>query len=131
MQLRFYGRDGEASGEQVVKRCASATSSSEGPPGSPIPSHVIESFMSITTAQFTAALDALREVLAFRHPADAVLSHFFRNHRSSVSSIAPSSPNRCSRVAAQAPARSHGRRRAAAGDVLLWLARFSDAAPGS
>jgi len=42
---------------------------------------VIESFMSITTAQFTAALDALREVLAFRHPADAVLSHFFRNHR--------------------------------------------------
>jgi len=37
--------------------------------------------MSITTAQFTATLDALREVLAFRHPADAVLSHFFRNHR--------------------------------------------------
>jgi len=37
--------------------------------------------MSITTLQFTATLDALREVLTFRHPADAVLSHFFRNHR--------------------------------------------------
>ena len=35
----------------------------------------------ITQNQFTAALDALRAVLAFRHPADAVLSHFFREHR--------------------------------------------------
>ena len=35
----------------------------------------------ITHAQFNAALDALREVLAFRHPADAVLSHYFRSHR--------------------------------------------------
>ena len=35
----------------------------------------------ITSAQFNAALEALREVLAFRHPADAVLSHYFRNHR--------------------------------------------------
>lgn len=37
--------------------------------------------MSITVTQFTAALDALRAVLAFRHPADAVLSHYFREHR--------------------------------------------------
>lgn len=35
----------------------------------------------ISTAQFTAALEALREVLTFHHPADAVLSHFFRNRR--------------------------------------------------
>jgi 16S rRNA (cytosine967-C5)-methyltransferase len=35
----------------------------------------------ISPSQFTAALDALRTVLAFRHPADAVLSHYFREHR--------------------------------------------------
>jgi 16S rRNA (cytosine967-C5)-methyltransferase len=35
----------------------------------------------ISPSQFTAALDALRAVLAFRHPADAVLSHYFREHR--------------------------------------------------
>ena len=35
----------------------------------------------ISPSQLTAALDALRAVLAFRHPADAVLSHFFREHR--------------------------------------------------
>lgn len=37
--------------------------------------------MSITATQFAAAVEALHEVLAFRHPADAVLSHFFRDHR--------------------------------------------------
>jgi 16S rRNA (cytosine967-C5)-methyltransferase len=35
----------------------------------------------ISPSQFAAALDALRAVLAFRHPADAVLSHYFREHR--------------------------------------------------
>ena len=35
----------------------------------------------ITGPQFDAALEALRAVLAFRHPADAVLSHYFREHR--------------------------------------------------
>ncbi len=37
--------------------------------------------MSITSTQFNAALDALRAVLAFRYPADSVLSHYFREHR--------------------------------------------------
>jgi len=35
----------------------------------------------ITATQFNAALDVLRAMLAFRQPADAVLSQYFREHR--------------------------------------------------
>ena len=37
--------------------------------------------MPIHSSQLEAAADALRDVLRFDHPADAVLSHYFRGHR--------------------------------------------------
>src|SRR5574340_554129 len=37
--------------------------------------------MPIHSSQLEAAADALRDVLKFDHPADAVLSHYFRGHR--------------------------------------------------